>query len=156
MDDTEKECCVCYEVGNDCQLKCQHNLCFTCLLEMNDTICPYCRQDIESEEKDLSPYLKFIQHKSSPNVVLDVSSPEPQPTISHEISTWMVIGVSVSAVLWITATVILFTFALTALDERTVDWPLGWTILLRFVLIAGGLIVPTMYIALSTFRYLKM
>ncbi len=63
------ECCICYEENNSFKIKtnCQHDICMSCILKMNKTECPMCREPFpeeitkslnkESGEKPVGGYL---------------------------------------------------------------------------------------------------
>ena len=63
------ECCICYEENNSFKIRtnCKHDICMSCILKMNKTECPMCREPFpeeitkllnqESGEKPVGGYL---------------------------------------------------------------------------------------------------
>jgi len=63
------DCCICYEENNSFKIKtnCKHDICMSCILNMNKTECPMCREPFpeeitnalnkESGEKPVGAYL---------------------------------------------------------------------------------------------------
>jgi len=60
------ECSVCYQkitIDNSSELDCEHPLCLQCLLQMSNSCCPICRNDLSSKNVDLTPYLNYIDFR---------------------------------------------------------------------------------------------
>lgn len=60
-------CVVCYEDTTNCQLSCKHHLCISCILQITQEYCPYCRQPLRSDTVDLTPYLAYMRYRQQRN-----------------------------------------------------------------------------------------